>query len=413
MNVNPPSRRNLAACFGAMLLVSGCGEGGGTKDSVVVRDSAGIQIVENTGAGAWDEGDGWRLSEQPTLRIGQAEGAENYQFVRIASVLRRPDGVIAVADAGQHLIRFYDRAGTFIRAVGGKGEGPGEFQHMASNVQVLGDSLMTYDLQLQRFSFFAGDGTLAGTMPFAWKSPGFPRPLRRLSDGSVFVSLGPVYSPGQVKDGLSRDPVSFLRATVEGRLLDTVATLPGSEQFVEADEGSGSITVVGRLFGRYPVAAVSDSQVALGSNEAYEVGVYSPAGALRRLIRRRQDPRPVTDGDWDALVRQQLEDLDGGWRTEVEGMYRKMPRPREMPFYTEALFDEAGNLWLEDFRAPSDTVTRWTVFEPGGRMLGGVAVPEGFRPTHIGRDFVLGVEKDDMDVEYVREYRLIKGASQD
>jgi hypothetical protein len=41
-------------------------------------------------------------------------------------------------------------------------------------------------------------------------------------------------------------------------------------------------------------------------------------------------------------------------------------------------------------------------------MLGSVAVPEGFRPTHIGQDFILGVEKDDLDVESVRQYTLTK-----
>ncbi len=280
---------------------------------------------------------------------------------------------------------------------------------MGSAIQVLrGDSLLAYDLQLQRFTVFAGDGTLSRTTPFQWKSrAGVPRPVGVLSDGSVLVSIGRVVSQETARDGLIREPVAYLRANIDGSALDTIATVAGSEQYIATD-GSGGFTVTSVLMGGYPVHAVRGQQVVLGSNEAYEVGVYSSTGALQRLIRRRQAPRPVTDAAWNAAVRQQMEGLDPAWRSELEGMYRKMPRPRVMPFYSAALFDDAGNLWLEEFRAPSDTVPRWTVFEPGGRMLGSVAVPEGFRPTHIGQDFILGVEKDDLDVESVRQYTLTK-----
>ena len=41
-------------------------------------------------------------------------------------------------------------------------------------------------------------------------------------------------------------------------------------------------------------------------------------------------------------------------------------------------------------------------------MLGTVTMPAGFRATHIGADFVLGVWTDDDDVQYVRMYGLTK-----
>ena len=49
------------------------------------------------------------------------------------------------------------------------------------------------------------------------------------------------------------------------------------------------------------------------------------------------------------------------------------------------------------------------MFDPEGRLLGSVQMPERFRPTHIGADFVLGVARDEMDVERVRLYTLEKG----
>ena len=48
------------------------------------------------------------------------------------------------------------------------------------------------------------------------------------------------------------------------------------------------------------------------------------------------------------------------------------------------------------------------MFDPSGEILGVVETPERFTIHEIGRDFVLGHWTDDMDVEHVRLYGLIK-----
>jgi hypothetical protein len=49
------------------------------------------------------------------------------------------------------------------------------------------------------------------------------------------------------------------------------------------------------------------------------------------------------------------------------------------------------------------------VFDEGGAALGVVPLPPRFTPHQIGNDFVLGAWKDELDVEHVRLYRLLKG----
>jgi hypothetical protein len=327
--------------------------------------------------------------------------------VRITGALRRSDGSIAVADAGTHEIRLYDANGSFLRKSGGKGRGPGEFEQMGSAFQLLrGDSLVAYDVQLRRFSFFSSEGQFLRTSTFEWSPAGFPRPIGILDDGSLLVSIDRVIAQGETRQGLIRNPTSYLRATFRGEVLDTLATVPGSEQYVTTE--GGGLAVTPPLFGRYPVQALRGDQVAVASNDSYEIAVYSRESALKRVIRHTREPRPITDSDWDALMRSNLEGADSEWRGGLEATYRKMTRPAAMPFFSAAVFDDEGNLWLESFRAPSDARAEWTVFDAGGRMLGTVALPDGFRPTHIGGDFVLGVGRDDLDVEYVREYGLLK-----
>ncbi len=53
-------------------------------------------------------------------------------------------------------------------------------------------------------------------------------------------------------------------------------------------------------------------------------------------------------------------------------------------------------------------ISTFLVFDGRGRWLGEVDGPGGFRPRHIGNDFVLGGWFDDDDVPHVLMYQLIK-----
>ena len=48
-----------------------------------------------------------------------------------------------------------------------------------------------------------------------------------------------------------------------------------------------------------------------------------------------------------------------------------------------------------------------SVFHPDGRMLGTIAMPEAFRPLEFGDDWVLGVQRDESDVEQLVAYALV------
>lgn len=50
---------------------------------------------------------------------------------------------------------------------------------------------------------------------------------------------------------------------------------------------------------------------------------------------------------------------------------------------------------------------RWLVFGPDGEGLGGVDIPPDLEVWQIGRDFVLGVWRDELEVEFVRRHALI------
>jgi hypothetical protein len=80
--------------------------------------------------------------DEPLLEIGVIEGPEELVFAAIESVVRLPDGTVAVSDAGATRISLFDADGAFLRSWGRQGDGPGEFRSL-SRIYPLGrDSLM-------------------------------------------------------------------------------------------------------------------------------------------------------------------------------------------------------------------------------------------------------------------------------
>jgi len=102
---------------------------------------------------------------EPTLEIGVVDGADEYLFGAIASVVSLSDGSIAVSDAGSSRITVYDHDGVFQRRWGQRGDGPAEFQNLSRLYPLGTDSLLAANGFVARVSVFHVDGTFGRALP--------------------------------------------------------------------------------------------------------------------------------------------------------------------------------------------------------------------------------------------------------
>ena len=413
----PPSsprtskRLRPSSAFGFLLsvtiLCSGCGSEVG-QNGFTVRDSAGISIAENTAPG-WEEGEGWRVGLDPTLDIGVMEGDPEYQFFRIAGSVRMPEGRLAVANSSSGEIRFFDAEGTFLGSSGQKGEGPGEFQDIFFLRKTRGDSLLAYDWDNRRMSVMDTDGRFARSFELTvlTTSGGFPIVSSPYPDGSLLLGTDMFLASGDATVGTRRDSAMYYHLGSEGQVINTLGAFPGGESYQTAD---GDNWVGGGLvFGRAGYAAVSGEGFYYGSSDRYEIEYRNPGGDILRIIRLDQENLEVTPADIDGFIADRIDRARPERRPIYEIMFRDMPFPPEMPAYGEFIVDEAGDLWVEEYRRPGDDQPRWKVFDPQGVYLGVVETPPGLRIDEIGMDYLLGRWSGDMEVEHVRMYALQKG----
>src|SRR5687767_7351757 len=88
------------------------------------------------------------LSSMPMLQIGSADGKEPYLLSRVRAAIRLDDGRIVVANGGSAEIRIYDAKGTFQKALGRRGQGPGEFDNLTWIAATSGGTIAAWDSPL-------------------------------------------------------------------------------------------------------------------------------------------------------------------------------------------------------------------------------------------------------------------------
>ncbi|MEX0907649.1 MAG: hypothetical protein WD054_04910 [Gemmatimonadota bacterium] len=390
------------------------------EETAIVRDSAGVRIVENSGPA--DASRVPRLEAEPFVRIGSVDGAEQDLLHRVRHVIRLTGGVIVVADGGTQQIRLFNESGAHLRSIGGQGDGPAEFQSISYMRRLAGDSVLIFDNRHRRITILAADGTHARDyVPYA--SDGTPQMVMgALPDRTLLV-----YAPG------GGDPaphtLQFTRGTFRvavqppGGELMPLRPYASSDIQVEAGTprpGVYSTRVMTVPYSRQAFTTTAGDRFVIGANESYEAHFYDGTGSLATVVRSAHVPvRPVDDAALaeyvDASVAAaERRALDGGRQYDAAAAranYVVSPHAPSVPTYAGLLGAESGDLWVKEYAVDqwSETPDTWDVFDADGVFRHSIELPIGFTPLYIDDEVVLGTFADDLGVEYLHGYSLVSG----
>jgi hypothetical protein len=386
-------------------LVVACTDGLPPPAQPVVRDSAGVTIVESAGP-RWSEGEAWRVAPLPRVDIGVADGSPTQQLFQVRRAARLSDGSIVVANRGSHELRYFDATGVHLTSAGGRGGGPGEFEDLRWMGVMPGDSVVAYDIAHRRLSVFDAHGAFQYSS--AVQGPQFFA-HGAFADGSVLM-----FRWEDMEDGAARRTTVAVRYGTDGILRDSLVSLPGPELLIEIEQLSTPRGVLplwtsrDLVFAHDAVLAVSGMHLYSGTQDRYEIDVRDTTGTLVASVRAAREPVPVTEAEVDAYKAEAMAGYSGEDAAHHRTLMRDTPHAEVFPAHGAILVDADGNLWVEEYRQPGDDRPRWTVFDPAHGMLGTVELPEGLTVFQIGADFVLGKWTDDFGVEHVRLHDLIK-----
>jgi len=397
--------RSATALLGATVVLAGCGVDIDSS-AFQVRDSAGIQIVESYRPG-WEVGEEWKIGSEALLRFGVVDGDPAFQFDGVAGLALLDDGTIVVADGGYQEMRFFDSTGLHTGTFGGPGEGPREFSLLAGLGLDRAGRIWAYDFSLRRITWLDALGEMVSLTSLGLE-PAMLQPLGSLPDGTFLLKQ--LWGASQVAEadetGLRRDAVAYVQFDAEGTLVDTLGLFPGRELFLTDEDGRGVMSTP--PFPRNSMGTVWGGVMVEGSNETFELVVHTPDGGVEKVIRLPDLDLSIGPEAREEYIRGRQElaapERWPGIRAEIESM----PFPENRPAFGSLMPDDPGDLWVGDWVLFPQVALGWKVLDPSGRWLGEVIMPERFFPYAVGVDWILGVEWDDLDVEYVVLYPLIK-----
>lgn len=401
-----------------VLSLAGCAADSGASPSFTVTDSAGIEIVHSTRP-VWTAETAWRVQPVPRLEIGRMSGPDPYLLDRVMGVTVLHDGVVVIAHRGDNTIRFYDADGTFVRQVGGQGGGPQEFRQLMGLVRH-GDEIWGRQFGGEPTKVFDRTGTFL--RPVTTEVPAGMRGIGVhgvFEDGSLLLGDWP---QAQVATPEPRVATATL-VRQAGDRLDTVGVVPAVRMLPFPGRPNGLY----QEFSPRLTVAVAGDRFLHAFPEDYQITVRDTAGAVRRIIRRDWDPAPVTDTHI-AEYTESILDLGAESGGEVSPRLQEhrqtlvdaQVHPEHHPAFERLVVARTGHIWTErpDPDHPKtlagshqvrDTPTTWDVFDPDGVWLGSVELPSRFLAYEFGDDYVAGLWKNEMDVDFVRVYGLSKG----
>jgi len=126
----------------------------------IIEEEDGIKVIKNPAEPLYGEIT-FKLEED--LSIGN-EKDENYLFYRTWHLAVDRQGNIYVLDGGNKCIQVFDKQGQYLRTIGRKGQGPGEFRS-PQNVFVNDKNGEVYVPDFRSIKVFASNGNYLKTIP--------------------------------------------------------------------------------------------------------------------------------------------------------------------------------------------------------------------------------------------------------
>ena len=385
------------------LLLSACG-GSTDAASVVTTDSAGVRIVTHSAA-AMQSTPTVRIGEE-VVRIGMLEGPPEYTFQAISGAMQLGNGNVFVVDGRAGDMRVYSGRGEYLTTVGRRGGGPDDFRS-SPQIRPFGeDRVIAWDGGTCLL-VYSPEGALDRTIGLA-DSPGFGSWFLGMDPegGAIFRALGDHHQLRRRADGEMRDTASIIRYAPGGGERSLHLRLAAEDQFVS--RSGREVASLPVIFSRPLIIQVSSTGLLTGDADQLEVQTRGADGETIQIVRVSTGiSYTPTDADIEfgrATMTAAFNRRSSG-RTS-DHAFRDAPVRNRIPAVQTLLIDAGGRVWLRQYPRVGDAGQAWLTVDRDGALLGRVLLPFEVEPLSIGSKHLVGVVRDEWDVEYLVLHRL-------
>ena len=286
---------------------------------------------------------------------------------------------IYVSDAVDKTIKIYDRSGKWIKNVGKRGQGPGEYMAI-NDFDVTGDGrIFISDIRQRRVSILSNDGTFVSSF---LTERGCER-LKVDEEDQVYLQVS--ISSGPLGQSGSEDMKMIIKRTdLRGKNLREYGRFPAGKFVWGPQKTNGGIVITGHVSpDAHATSWIVDKsgRLYLGNNRDYIISILNKTG------------KPIFRfGREFTKIKHPLYSPD-------------LAHPEYYPaFYSRCFFfDDEENLWLMPYTDSNENDHLYDIFSPGGIFIRQAVVPLKILQYQNGKVYtIVETEKGDYLVKYFR-----------
>ena len=359
---------------------------------------------------------------EEVFTVGSVTGNDWDAFGGVNSVHFDAQANLHIFDGQADHIQVVGPDGSLVRTVGGRGEGPGEFDNV--NTAIVGRDGSYTVLGFMQIDLLEPDGEFVRRITMDPMTTGLVMTDMALPNGRLVTSQIMRFGADDEEPEEEGRPIHiFPLDGAEPELLYTAWRLPEEDE--DEIDLSGTVETgmtvnwgAGRAFEpRLDYDLLTDGRLALIDSIGYRVKLIGLDGSVTGTIERPIAPLTVDDAIMEAARERYRENeaavvgsaanTDLPIQIEREGV-EGLTFAEEVPVLYRLKVDWEDRIWVErrgptgDDDGPIDIVT------PDGNYVGTLP-PDGLQiPSAFGPDGLLAyIERDDMDVPTVRVIRLV------
>ena len=346
------------------------------------------------------------LSHEPLVRIGMIDGPMEYIFGNVTGAVRLEDGSVVIADEQSDNVRRYDASGRHVWTSGRSGEGPGEYGGLRLLRGCPGAALTVFDWHLDRITELDPDGEVTDTRALNVSGVNPYNSPACSPDGDLVFTPWPDHDR-TVAAGDHRWEMELTWARGDSKIT-LRSGIPGTERTRSRSSDRP------RTWGRSMVFAVTAAGVWYGSADDYELELVDWSGRVTRIARWAGPDLTVTREHLDRYLDARLaryDDPEDRRRFERESWPEiRDGLPERFPAYATLLPLPDGSVWIMTYswRSPDRELH---LLDADGVWIRRLTIPASSILVDAGPDWVLLLQRGELDVPIVAVYRLVESGT--
>lgn len=376
---NKTRANSILILFSILLISTSCGKQKEEwKGKIEVED--GVIVVKNPKEPIYDES---IFSLEEELTITGEEGKEGQMFMNIVSIDVSEDGTIYVLDGKAANIKVFDSSGKFLKTIGRRGQGPGEFGRPEGFSITPLDEIAVNDPGRRSIQFLDKDGNFLRQIPV--NQPFFIGP-RFISNGDMIASYAIFGEKFKVVLDKLDDKLEPLLT------FSTISMLKPPKVHI----------FLYRFVNDLRWDVTNKDEIIWGALTApeYELYVHDSNGKLIRKITKEYDPVEITNVEYEKMTKE--------WFGKVPSSDRwEFIIPNNYPPFHTFILDDEGRIFVKKFEGIENSKRIYCeVFDSQGRYITDIIFPINMLPGLFKKGKLYTIEEDEEGYRVVKRYKV-------